>query len=441
MSELLPAHEALWFKGPNYTADAVVIDEQQQKIVLVLRPSGEWALPGGFVDEGETSYEAAQREAREESTIDIMNGQLVFGGIVDDPRNTDQSWIETDAYVFLASSDTTTVRANNETRDAKWHPLDNLPPLYASHQSIIDRTIDYLRSAHQLAQIPTSLTPVAVDGGHMNYAKNMIITPDQSLFIKSYEGGGDVDWHMSALHKESAIMGHLRTSHYPHLPAFSHATGPDLFMQALPPDYGWYWRAPKQMIDAYIRDCLDAFTTLEQMPVPADITNIPSTMNAHRSEGWQTFDDDRLSMLTDFVDQQTSRLRPASQKTARRLLADIPRLQRIAKDNPLPDSFVFCHHDARQANIAWHPEHGVRIVDWNWADIGRPGSDATMLLVDLHKHGHDISAYHHAISTEHCVTLIGFWLYHALQPIGEREPSIRLHQFISALSAYEVLTD
>ena len=123
----------------------------------------------------------------------------------------------------------------------------------------------------------------------------------------------------------------------------------------------------------------------------------------------------------------------------RQNLDDLALLRDAALQSPLPDSYALCHHDARQANIAWHPDHGARLVDWSWTDIGRPGSDATMLLIDLHKHGHDITPYLGEVNPEHCTALIGFWLEHALRPIGERDPSIRLQQFVSALAAYEVL--
>jgi 8-oxo-dGTP diphosphatase len=437
MSELLPTHETLWFEGMNHTADAVIIDESQQHILLIQRRSGQWALPGGFLDEGESSYEAAMREAFEESTIEVMNGQLIFGGIVDDPRNTSESWIETHAYLFTASTDKP-IRANSDARDARWHPINNLPDLYASHQSIVNRAIDYLQSVNSLHQFPADSEPVRVTGGHMNYAKSMIISSDQSLFIKSYDSTDD-GFHITALQKESAIMGHLRTLGYPHLPAFSHIADTDLFMEAMPPDHGWQWRAPKDATDKYIRDCLNAFTTLESMPIPADTTDIPSSIASYYENGWRSLSETHFDEIVSFVDNHTSLLRPESIDTVTQLLRDLPTLRQRAITNPRPDSYVFCHHDARQANIAWHPDHGVKMVDWSWADIGHPGSDATMLLIDLHKHGHDISDYHHVVSADHCVTLMGFWLHQAIRPIGDRDPSIRLQQFVSALSAYEVL--
>ena len=57
---------------PLITVDAI-IELTDGKLVLVKRrypPSG-WAIPGGFVDPGESLAEAVRREAREETSLDI----------------------------------------------------------------------------------------------------------------------------------------------------------------------------------------------------------------------------------------------------------------------------------------------------------------------------------------------------------------------------------
>lgn len=67
-----------------------IIIEYQGGIVLIERrnePHG-WAIPGGFVDVGEPLEKAAVREAREETSLDVTLGQLlyVYGKPDRDPR-------------------------------------------------------------------------------------------------------------------------------------------------------------------------------------------------------------------------------------------------------------------------------------------------------------------------------------------------------------------
>jgi ADP-ribose pyrophosphatase YjhB (NUDIX family) len=64
--------------GPFVTVDAIIeipIDKTDKGIVIIKRsnPPFGWALPGGFVDYGESLEEAVAREAKEETGLDIKN--------------------------------------------------------------------------------------------------------------------------------------------------------------------------------------------------------------------------------------------------------------------------------------------------------------------------------------------------------------------------------
>lgn len=76
---------------PLLTADAVILDSARG-VVLIRRGHepfrGMWALPGGFVDLGETTEAACCREAREETGLEVATVQLfgVYSDPTRDPR-------------------------------------------------------------------------------------------------------------------------------------------------------------------------------------------------------------------------------------------------------------------------------------------------------------------------------------------------------------------
>ncbi|MFQ5993712.1 MAG: NUDIX domain-containing protein [Acidiferrobacterales bacterium] len=89
---------------PSLTVDTIIelIDERARPIVLIRRkfPPLGWALPGGFVDVGETVEAAAVREAREETALDVRLKALL--GCYSDPTRDPRR--HTATIVYLAEA-------------------------------------------------------------------------------------------------------------------------------------------------------------------------------------------------------------------------------------------------------------------------------------------------------------------------------------------------
>lgn len=90
---------------PLLTVDIIVEleDESEKSIVLIERknPPYGWALPGGFVDVGETLATAAVREAREEISMDVTLTSLL--GCYSNPQRDTRGHTVSAVYIGKAS--------------------------------------------------------------------------------------------------------------------------------------------------------------------------------------------------------------------------------------------------------------------------------------------------------------------------------------------------
>jgi 8-oxo-dGTP diphosphatase len=110
-------------KTPLVTVDIII--ESGDGIVLVRRrhPPLGWALPGGFVDPGESVAQAARREAKEETGLDVELTELL--GVYSDPKR-DPRGLHTVSAVFVGRSAGRPV-GGDDAADARVWTLDALP--------------------------------------------------------------------------------------------------------------------------------------------------------------------------------------------------------------------------------------------------------------------------------------------------------------------------
>ena len=121
------------YRNPFPTVDIII--EIQGGIVLIERknPPYGWALPGGFVDYGESLEHAAQREAREETSLEITNLRLV--GCYSDPQR--DARMHTISTVFAAEGSGTPLAAD-DADNLTIFPTDCLPQqLCFDHSKIL----------------------------------------------------------------------------------------------------------------------------------------------------------------------------------------------------------------------------------------------------------------------------------------------------------------
>lgn len=131
------------FRSPIPAVDIIIEigDGGRAGVVLIERrnpPSG-WALPGGFVEYGESLEAAAVREAREETSLDVeLLGQL---GAYSDPSRDPR--FHTISTVFVARAQGAPKGADDARTAIIFDPRDRSLPLAFDHRKILD---DYLGS-------------------------------------------------------------------------------------------------------------------------------------------------------------------------------------------------------------------------------------------------------------------------------------------------------
>ena len=128
---------AFRYLGPSLCVDALVqriLPDGRRAILLIERrfPPLGWALPGGFVDAGESCETAVLRELQEETALvgRILFQMHTYSAPDRDPRR------QTASVAFAVAAEGAPV-AGDDAGKARFWPLDALPELAFDHGSIV----------------------------------------------------------------------------------------------------------------------------------------------------------------------------------------------------------------------------------------------------------------------------------------------------------------
>ncbi|MBQ8928083.1 MAG: NUDIX hydrolase [Oscillospiraceae bacterium] len=114
------------YKQPSVTADAVILRPGPE--LLLIRRGGEpfkgdWALPGGFLQDDETVETCAAREAFEETGVRLP--ALLPCGVFSAPGRDPRGWVVSHAFTCMAQVDS--VRAGDDAAAAAWFSVETVP--------------------------------------------------------------------------------------------------------------------------------------------------------------------------------------------------------------------------------------------------------------------------------------------------------------------------
>jgi 8-oxo-dGTP diphosphatase len=120
---------------PSLTVDILILFEN--RLVLVKRKNppyqGKFALPGGFVDIGESTEKAAARESFEETGLSVEIIKLV--GVYSDPQRDPRGHTVSVCYLAKGSGK---LKYGSDAASAEPFELDSIPELAFDHNKMIN---------------------------------------------------------------------------------------------------------------------------------------------------------------------------------------------------------------------------------------------------------------------------------------------------------------
>lgn len=277
-------------------------------------------------------------------------------------------------------------------------------------------------------QLPT-LEPVV--GGNSTAMRGIITTSDgKRLFAKIGVDAQTKQWAK----KEIVAYEFLFESNYSHVPKLIAVNDnqTSFATEALEPYAGWDWS------DVWTEDrlvyTLSAMDELAQLSPPEKYrTLLKEGMGMDDSaNGW--------IKLQESVERQEYLRNQFDTTEVQEVIANLDQYTDTSLQYKLNfDTLV--HLDVRADNCAWNKEQKqVKLVDWNWLQMGDRNIDLAAFLVHVHQNGVNVTKNHlHLLHPQALHFIAGFWFAAASRPIHQGGPdTLRPRQLQSALTALQL---
>ena len=99
------------------------------------KDSGEWALPGCFITEGENFDQCAERELKEEAGVEVL--YLQHFANYSDPKRDNREQVISVAYVAIHPSGKLSLKADTNVFNVNWFSTSQIPDLAFDHNKIV----------------------------------------------------------------------------------------------------------------------------------------------------------------------------------------------------------------------------------------------------------------------------------------------------------------
>lgn len=315
-------------------------------------------------------------------------------------------------------------------------------------------------AAAELGADLSDLQVTSVSGGFSRNRRALVSAGDKTIFVKEVDVDllpDDGERELAWLKKDYEMTRLLQKIHPQYVADWTKLAGDGyvLMTSSYASADGWLWRPPaeKSVAKRYISAVVTATRELEKTELPHEMVEELQLQPFTTTE--LGLDDGIDQIITDadirrqLIDNYRTLLPEQSEVNQRRcqkmidLLGESDKLVDIsvrAKQFAKQLEDCFNHSDVRSDNLAFHPQTGeLKLVDWNWASYAPQGSGATELLIDMARHGHDVTPWLGELNTGMLAAFVGFYLIRSLKPPLKPGDNLRQMQALSAAAAYDLL--
>lgn len=277
------------------------------------------------------------------------------------------------------------------------------------------------------SQIEDSLpTFTSTVGGFSGARRGIVTTPDnKKLFVKIGTDEQTKGWAKKEI-ESYAFLEEKGFSYIPRLLS-TNADNTGFAVDALLPEEGWDWTDTwsRERLDATLR----AMDTLALMKPDSKYAELLKPVISDADNGWPK--------LLASAEQQAFLATKLATSPDRKVLEELQAQTEKASSYVIHhDTLV--HDDVRADNCPWNKQTGeVKLVDWNWLELGDRRLDLAAFLVHVHQSGFDVLPnYADRLDSAALQWMAGLWLEAASKPIWPGGPEkLRDMQLRSGLTA------
>ena len=315
-------------------------------------------------------------------------------------------------------------------------------------------------AAAELGVDVSDLQITSVSGGFSRNRRALVSAGDETIFVKEVDVDllpDDGERELAWLKKDYEVTRLLQKIHPQYVADWTTLAGDGhvLMTTSYVSADGWLWRPPaeKSVAKRYISAVVTAARELEQTELPYKVIEELQLQPFVAAELGLDDGIDRVIAEADIRRQLIDNYRillpeqsEVNQQRCQKMMELLNRSDGLvdilvcAKQFAKQPEDCFNHSDVRSDNLAFHPQTGeLKLVDWNWASYAPRGSGATEFLVDMARHGRDVTPWLNELNVEMLAAFVGFYLIRSLKPPLQPGDTLRQMQALSAATAYDLL--